>query len=376
VADSVTIHPVSKSTEVEEFIRFPFTLYRDDPHWVPPLLSERRAFLDPKKNPVFEYARIQLFLARRNGKTVGTIAAIRNDRYGEFHPEDRDVGFFGLYEAENDPVVAQALFDTAAKWLRGEGAGRMRGPTNFTTNDVLGVLIEGFDDDPAVLMPYNPPYYATQFEACGFRKEKDLYALEVVSAGSFPALDAAVAKLKERGTCVLRPINLKKWNQELEFVRRCYNESWAKNWGFVPWTDRELAAIAKELKPLVDTRFAYVGEVDGEPVGISIAIPDANEALKLAKGRLFPIGLLRILWKIKVERCNRVRVMALGILPKYRRLGLHALFIHRTIENGRRLGYKGAEVGWILEDNEAMLRALRDVNARRTKVFRVYERGI
>jgi GNAT superfamily N-acetyltransferase len=210
------------------------------------------------------------------------------------------------------------------------------------------------DDDPAILMPYNPPYYADQFDAFGLSKVKDLFALEVRADEYAGQLDKLADKLLARGRIAIRPVNLRRWHEELEFVRRCYNEAWARNWGFVPWTDRELAAIAKELKPLIDPRLAFVGEVDGQQAAISIAVPDANEALKLAQGRLLPLGLAKILWRVKVVGCRRMRVLALGVLPKYRRLGLDALLIQRTIQNGIPLGYERAEVGWILEDNEAI----------------------
>jgi GNAT superfamily N-acetyltransferase len=252
----------------------------------------------------------------------------------------------------------------------------MRGPTNFTTNDVVGLLVEGFDDDPTILMPYNPPYYAEQFDAFGLSKVKDLFAVALRAEEYGGQLDKLAEKLLARSHVAFRQIDLRRWHEELGFLRRCYNEAWARNWGFVPWTDRELAAIAKELKPLIDPRLAFVGEVDGQPAAISIAVPDANEALKLARGRLFPLGLAKILWRVKVVGCRRLRVMALGVLPKYRRLGLDALLIQRTIRRGITLGYEGAEAGWILEDNEAMLSWLEHIKVRRTKVYRVFDKAL
>jgi GNAT superfamily N-acetyltransferase len=225
-------------------------------------------------------------------------------------------------------------------------------------------------------MPYNPPYYADQFGAFGLAKVKDLFAFEVRADDYKGELEALARKVLQRGRVKVRPVDLKRWHEELAFVRHCYNEAWADNWGFVPWTDRELAALAKELKPLIDPRFALVGEVDGKSAAILIAVPDANEALKLAGGHLFPFGLLKILWKIKVRGCERMRVLALGVLPEYRRLGLDGLLIQRTIANGIPLGYRRAEVGWILEDNESILQPLTHIPARRTKVYRVYDRGL
>jgi GNAT superfamily N-acetyltransferase len=372
----LTVQPANSPADIEQYIRFPFELYRGFPHWVPPLLMERRDFLNPRKNPVYEYAEVQPFLARRESSVVGTITALKNPRFGEFHPRDGHIGFFGLYECERDPETSHALFNAAAEWLKARGLSVMRGPTNFTTNDVLGLLVEGFDEDPAILMPYNPQYYAEQFEAFGLSKVKDLFALEVRADDYRGQLEPLARKVSDRGRVTVRPVDLKRWHEELAFVRHCYNEAWADNWGFVPWTDRELEVLAKELKPLIDPRLALVGEVDGEPAAILIAVPDANEALKLARGRLFPLGLIKILWRLKVAGCQRVRVLALGVLPKYRRLGLDGLLIQRTIENGIPLGYRRAEVGWILEDNEAILQPLTHIDARRTKVYRIYDRAL
>jgi len=371
--DDLTVRPVSQSADVEDFIRFPFRLYDADPHWCPPLLTERRDFLDPRKNPVFEYARIQLFLACRGLEVVGTIAAVHNTRYGEFHPEEQHVGFFGLFECVQDQTVAEALFSAAAEWVKGEGKSVMRGPVNLTTNDIVGLLVDGFDDDPTIMMPYNHPYYAGQFESAGFAKAKDLFAFSLTERNYKGQIDAVVDKLQARGHIKIRPIDLGRLHQELEFVRSCYNSAWAKNWGFVPWTDRELAFIAKELKPLVDPRFAFVAEVDGQPAGFSISIPDANQAIKLARGRLFPLGLLRILWKLKVQKCTRLRTIAMGVLPEHRRRGIDVILVHHLIRNS--VG-TGSEMGWVLEDNEPMLSMLRRLGAEQTKTYRVYDRQI
>ena len=376
LTEGLTVRPTASPGDIEQYIRFPFEIYRGSPHWVPPLLMERRDFLNPRKNPVYEYAEIQPFLARRGSKVVGTITALKNTRFGEYHPRDGHIGFFGLYECARDAEASRALFSAAAEWLEARGLSVMRGPTNFTTNDVLGLLVEGFEEDPAILMPYNPPYYADQFEAFGLAKVKDLFAFEVRADDYKGELEALARKVLHRGRVKVRRVDLKRWHEELAFVRHCYTEAWADNWGFVPWTDRELAVLAKELKPLIDPRFALVGEVDGKAAAILIAVPDANEALKLAHGRLFPFGLVKILWRIKVKGCERMRVLALGVLPEYRRLGLDGLLIQRTIANGIPLGYRRAEVGWILEDNEAILQPLTHIHARRTKVYRVYDRAL
>jgi GNAT superfamily N-acetyltransferase len=374
--DGFRIQRVSRPAEVEAFIRFPFRLYGSAPHWSPPLLKERRDFLDPRKNPVFEYARIQLFLGLRGSEVVGTIAAIHNGRYGEFHLEERHVGFIGLFECVRDQTVADALFSAAAEWLKGEGKTVVRGPVNLTTNDVVGLLVDGFDDDPTILMPYNHAYYAGLFEASGFSKAKDLFAFSLTKRTYDGQLDGVAAKLQARGRIQVRPVDLRRWHQELEFVRSCYNVAWAKNWGFVPWTDRELAFIAKELKPLIDPSLTFVAEVNKQPAGFLIAVPDANEAIKLARGRLFPFGLLRILWKLKAGKCSRLRTIAMGVLPEQRRRGIDTLLVHHLIRNAVAQGYAVSEMGWILEDNQAMLAPLRRLGAERTKTYRVYDRHV
>jgi GNAT superfamily N-acetyltransferase len=370
------VQAVASSTDLDAFIQFPYRLLRAESHWVPPLLMERRDFYDPKKNPLYEYAQIQLFTARRGAEVVGTIAAVRNDRYGQFHPDDAGVGFFGSYDCVPEQAVADALFGAAGAWLKLQGKDVMRGPVNMTTNDVVGLLVDGFGDDPALMMPYNPTYYGAQFEAAGFRKAKDLFAFALTTKEYRGRLEQVSAKLAERGRVKIRPVDLGRWKAELEFVRACYNEAWASNWGFVPWTDRELDFIAKELKPLIDPRLAFMVEVNGAPAGFCISVPDANEAIKLARGRLFPLGLLKLLWKLKVSKCSRLRTIAMGVLPKYRKRGLDALLVQHLVENAILTGYGGSEMGWILEDNLPMLSALEQIQARKTKTYRVYDRDI
>jgi len=371
-----TTRTVDNAKDLEAFIGFPYRLHRLETHWVPPLLLERQEFLDPKKNPVFEYAQVQLFLAERGGEVVGTIAAVRNDRYAQFHPEEAHVGFFGLFECVPDQDAADALFAAAGAWLRAQGKTVARGPVNLTTNDVLGVLVDGFDDDPTMMMPYNPAYYGGQFEAAGFVKTKDVYAYALGTEEYRGQFDQVSQQLLAKGKVKIRPFDLSRWDEELAFVRSTYNVAWAKNWGFVPWTDRELAFIAKELKPLVDPRLTYVAEVNGVPAAFLIALPDANEALKLAKGKLFPLGLLKILWKLKVTKCTRLRTIAMGVLPQYRRRGLDACLVYELSRTAKTLGYWGSEMGWILEDNGPMLAHLDQIGARRTKTYRIYDRAV
>jgi GNAT superfamily N-acetyltransferase len=223
------------------------------------------------------------------------------------------------------------------------------------------------------MMPYNHAYYGGQLESAGLTKAKDLFAFSLTESNYKGQIDEVAERLQARGRIKIRPIDLARLHRELEFVRTCYNSAWAKNWGFVPWTDRELAFIAKELKPLVDRRFAFVAEIDGKPAGFSISIPDANQAIKLARGRLFPFGLLKILWKLKVRKCSRLRTIAMGVLPEHRRRGIDVILVHHLIRNS--VG-TGSEMGWVLEDNEPMLSMLRRLGAEKTKTYRVYDRPV
>jgi GNAT superfamily N-acetyltransferase len=286
------------------------------------------------------------------------------------------VGFFGSFECVPDQTVADALFAAAGAWLKQQGKTVMRGPVNLTTNDVIGLLVDGFGDDPTIMMPYNPPYFAGLFEAAGFTKAKDVFAFTLTTEEYRGRLDHVTARLAGSGRFKIRPVDLKRWKSELEFVRTCYNEAWANNWGFVPWTDRELDFVAKGLKPLVDPRLAFVGEIDGVPAGFAISVPDANQAIKLANGRLLPFGLLKILWKLKVSKCTRIRTIAMGVLPRYRKRGLDAFLVRHLVESAIEMGYGGSEMGWILEDNLPMLSALDHLSARKTKTYRVYDRTV
>jgi len=374
VSGSVQVRPASGPGDIEAFIRFPYALHADSPHWVPPLLMERRDFMNPRKNPLYEYATVMPFLAFRDGRVAGTIAAVDNARYREYHPEEAHVGFFGLFECGNDPETAGALLDAASAWLSERGYATARGPVNLTTNDIIGVLVDGYDQDNAIMMPWNPPYYADLLEGAGFAKAKDVHAYYLATADCGERLDRIAARLERGGAVRIRRLEMKRWRQELEFVRETYNRAWAGNWGFVPWTDRELEFIATELKPLVDPRFAFVGEVGGAPAGFIVSVPDANEALKLAKGRLLPTGLLKILWKLKVSRCKSLRTMIMGVLPEHRNRGLDLLMIQHTVRGAREVGYHGSELGWILEDNRALLGPLEQLGSKRTKSYRIYDR--
>ncbi|WP_426752178.1 N-acetyltransferase [Myxococcus sp. Y35] len=373
----VQVTPVRGEAERMQFIRLPYALYKNDPHWVAPLEMERRDFLDPKKNPFFEYGEVELFLARRGTELVGRIAAIRNPRHMEIHGTKE--GFFGLFECVNDAGIARALLDAAASWLRQRGMNAMLGPANFSSNQDWGLLIEGFDSPPAVMMPHNPPYYLPLLEACGLTKAKDLYAFELSSSAQPPEKVVRISeKIRQREGVIVRPVDMKNLDAEVKRIRDIYNSAWEKNWGFVPFTDAEFDHLAKELKTVVRPELALMAEVQGEPVAFSLTVPDANQAIRAANGRLttfgLPIGLVKL--ALASRRINRLRLIILGIKEGYRRRGLDAILYLDTLRTAKRLGYVGGEISWTLEDNHLVNRAIESMGAQRSKTYRVFQRAL
>jgi GNAT superfamily N-acetyltransferase len=332
---------------------------------------EEKKRIDPRQNPFFGHGSVQLYLAYKDGVPAGRIAAIENTLHNEFH-EDR-VGFFGMFESIEDREVAGALIEQAAEWVREKGLEVMRGPTNFSTNEECGLLVDGFDDAPYVMMTYNPPYYAELLESHGFKKAKDLLALE----GSEEVIDQRRFTLLERSIkrsgleFHIRPLDMKNFNAEVSLVRDLYNAVWERNWGFVPMTDKEVDHMAAQLKPVVDPELALIGEVNGEPVGFALALPDVNQAIRHANGKLFPFGIIKLLWHMR--RINGVRVITLGVKKEYRGTPLAPLFYKEIFERGTTKGHDHGESSWILEDNLPMISAVEKMGFKRTKTYRLYD---
>lgn len=365
--------PVTDGRGLERFIAFPYDHYRGDPLWVPPLRMDVRTLLSPKKNPFFQHAEAQCFLARNPaGRTVGRIAAIKNDAHNREH-QDR-VGFYGFFEAVNDRAVASALFDAAADWLRSRGLDTMRGPMSPSINDECGLLVDGFATPPTIMMPHNPPYYVALHEGYGFAKAKDLWVYE--GGGEAPPerylrLAQVVA---ERSRIRLRALDMTRFAAEVELVKALYNQAWEKNWGFVPLTDAEIDHLAKQLKPVVVPDLVCFAEREGQVIGFAVALPDLNVALKHnPSGRLFP-GILQILWYAR--KISRARVLLLGTIPEYRGRGVDALMYHWIWTKAVAKGYRWGEGGWILEDNVPMNNAAVQIGFRRYKTYRVYDKAL
>ena len=356
---------------LREFIEFPYSLYRGDPFWVPPLRIAVKELLNRAKHPFYANAEAEFFLARRDGRVVGRIAAILDRNHNKFHEEN--AGFFGFFESTNAPEVAAALLGAARKWVFSRGAVLLRGPVNPSTNYECGMLVDGFDSPPMVMMTYNPRYYPALMENVGLRKAKDLNAYVNTAAAVELEKIARVAdrKLAKSGVTV-RPINMKDFDGELGRIWEVYNSAWKRNWGFVPMTRDEFFLMGKEMKQILEPEFVLIGEVGDSMVGFALALPDINQALKPAGGRLFPTGLLKILYYQHLIKS--VRVLTLGVVEEYRASGLAAGFYATLFRNARKLGYDGdCEMSWILEDNILMNRSLEVMGAKRYKTYRIYE---
>jgi len=356
---------------LKEFIELPYSLYCDHAHWVPPLRIAVQELLDRKKHPFYANAEAEFFLARRDGRVAGRIAAILDRNHNQFHGEN--AGFFGFFESEDDPAVAGALLAAAREWTFQRGARVLRGPVNPSTNYECGMLIEGFDADPMIMTTYNPPYYPVLMEQAGLRKAKDLYAY----GGTAPQIDlkkierVATRALARHGVRI-RPIDMKNFNADVLRVWEIYNSAWKRNWGFVPMSRDEFFQMGKEMKQILKPELVLIAEVKDRVVGFALALPNLNHALKKANGRLVPTGLLKILYYQRLT--TDVRVIALGVAEEYRTTGVAAGFYATLVRNALKLGYDGeCEMSWILEDNVLMIRSAELMGVRRSKTYRIYE---
>ena len=366
------IAPVSNGRDLERFIGFPYEHYRGDPLWVPQLRMDVRTMLSPGKNPFFQHAEAQYFLARLDGRIVGRIAAIKNDAHNQTWSDK--VGFYGFFESIDDQRVANALWDAAAAWLKNRGFDTMRGPMSPSVNDECGLLVEGFDTPPTLMMPHNRPYYVGLHDRYGFVKAKDLIAYEGEGDGPPERYVRIAQRVADRGGITLRGLNMKRFTQEVDLVKALYNKAWEKNWGFVPLTEAEIDHLAKQLKPIVVPDLVVFAERAGEVVGFGVALPDLNVALKHnPSGRLFP-GILKVLWHSR--KLHRARVLLLGVIPEFRGRGIDALMYDWIWTHGAKLGFTWGEGGWILEDNAPMNNGALALGFRPYKTYRIYDKAL
>ncbi len=373
----VEVTEVVSRADRDAFIKFPWEIYRDDPVWVPPLLLERKEFLDRKKHPFYKHGDAALFLARAGGKIVGRIMASDDPNYNSLH--QTNAGCFGLFECINDPAVAAALFAAAARWLRAKGRSEIMGPIDYSTNYVCALLIEGFEHPPMLLTSHNPPYYAALIESGGFEKAMDWYAWWFSEPEKTAVrLRRIAGRFGNKLSVSIRPVNMKNPAGESRRLREIYNQAWEKNWGFVPFTPAEFDHLTKELKPIAVPEFTLIAEVGDEPAGFILCVPDINVAFKKINGRLtnygLPIGLGKLLYY--KSRIRTARLIALGVKPKYRRGGIAEMLVLRIIEDAMiKRGFSG-ELSMTLENNHLINRFLAAIGAQRYKTYRIYRRAL
>ena len=372
---SIEIRPVSSRRDLTRFIRLPWQIYRNEPHWVPPLVFERRRYLDRHRNPFFEHGEAEYLLALRDGEPVGRISAQVDRALNEHH--GNRWGLFGFFECEDDPEAAEALVGAAESWLESRGADRIVGPMSLTMNDEAGVLVEGHEHRPLIQQPWTQPYYARLLERCGLSKAMDLlmWNLEVSDRDKvMPVIFEMAERLEPDHGIVIRHMRKRDLEAEARRFVEVYNAAWSDSWGFVPMTDEEMVHAAKENRIALDENWMMVAEKDGETVGAALTVPDFNQVLAKMNGRLLPFGWLRVLTGRR--QIDRVRVGFLGVKPEYQHTGVAAGFYAEHFEMAAKTPQSGGEMGWILETNTAMNRGMEAMGGRIVKRYRIYEKEL
>ncbi|NII28652.1 hypothetical protein HB364_26450 [Pseudoflavitalea sp. X16] len=369
----VTVHA---SKQLKAFIDFPHDLYNGDANYVPELFIAQRDLLTPGKHPFHEHSKVQLFLYYKDNVICGRIAAILNNNHNHFN--NTTDGFFGFFECVNDPQIALALFDSAEQWLQAQGATTIIGPVNPSTNEPCGLLIDGFDKPPLAMMTYNKPYYTALMELATLQKKVDLlaYDIPIAEVGDRPVLleERLLTRLRQK-QITIRAVNKKDLANEARKVLEIYNAAWDKNLGFVPMTASEFNYLAKDLKMVLDEQLCLIAEHNGRQVGFALAIPDINQVLiKVRRGRLLPTGIFKLL--LGMKKVNRIRVLALGVMKDYRKLGIEACFYAALIRRANERKMSGGEASWILEHNELMNKGIERINGKVYKRYRIYEKPL
>ncbi len=371
--NDLLVKQVNAKKELKTFITLPWKVYREDPNWVPPLISEIKERLNKEKNPFFEHADMDLFLAYKNNEVTGRIAAVLDQNHNRFHNEK--IVFFGLYESLDDLSTASTLLERVAEWGRERDMEVLRGPMSLSMNDECAFLLEGFDSPPVIMMPYNPPYYIELMEKCGMVKAKDLYAFYMTrDHDTVQKVNAIVERAREQLQIKPRKINMKKLDEEAKRIQHIYNQAWEKNWGFVPWTQLEMDYMVNKLKQFADPNLIIIAEDEKEPVGFAFGLPNYNEVLRKMNGRITPLSILKFL--IYRKKIKGMRGMVFGVIKKYRQTGLSYLLYSELERNALEQGYEWGETSWQLEDNEAINRFVESVGGRVYKKYRIFEKKI
>ncbi len=374
----IAVRPVRSKKDLKKFVLFPWSIYRNDPAWVPPLIRERLDFLNKKKNPFFEHAEGEYFLAEREGQIVGRISAQIDRLHNERHQEK--TGFFGLFESVDDPTVSGALLDEASRWLAARGMTRIRGPFNLSINEECGTLVEGFKHPPFVLTGHNPSYYPPLLEGWGLKKIKDLFCWHYDSQKPIPEAPMALAEeIRKYPGLVIREVSRKNLERDIRIILDVFNSAWSKNWGYVPLTEAEIQKSVKDLKPILEPSMILIAEVDGKPAGICLCLPNINQSIRDLNGRLFPVGFLKLLFRIKFRPPEGFRLVLLGVKKEYRGSvlgGLSVLFYVEIHKRGKLLDLKDCELSWTLEDNQKINAGIEFMGGKHYKTYRIYEKAI
>jgi hypothetical protein len=370
------VNPVNARQELRQFIRLPWSIYADDPAWVPPLILERKEHLSPH-NPYFEHARYQSWIAYRDGTAVGRISAqidqLHLDRYQE------NEGFFGMIEAEDNAETFAALLQTAEAWLRDHGMRRVLGPYNLSINQEPGLLVDGFDTPPYLMMGHARPYYGVRIEENGYQKEKDLFAYLLDAHFTAPrAMQAIIKRTRKRVT--IRSLRKSNFDEDLKLIEDIFNDAWSENWGFIPFTEAEFKQLGKDFKLVLDFEMVKIAEVDGKPAAFIVVMPNINEAIRDLNGRLFPFGWLKLLWRLKVRYPQTARIPLMGVRQQYHDSLLAAALVFMMIQAlqapAYKHGIKEVEMSWTLEDNQGINDILESLGGRNYKRYRIYSKDL
>lgn len=369
----IEIVEVESKKQVDQFINYPNQLYRDDPNYVAPLKVERREFFDLDKNPFYRFAKVKLFMAQKDGRICGRIATCVNFHHNDFQEEL--VGAFGFFDCPDDYEIASMLLKVAMITLKREGMEKMRGPLNFSTNHECGFLVDGFDSPPVVMMTYNPSYLPALAEKFGLKKIMDLLAMNFDFKEEIPPRIQKVNDYAmKKNNITVRQFNPSDFDGEVRRLRDVYNQAWEKNWGFVPMNEEEFIHTTKTMKQIYDPRLIHIAEADGKPVGFSMSLPDINQALKYLKGSLFPFGIFKLFWHTKIRnKINTLRVVTFGVIPEVKNKGVDSMVYINSYIAAKKSGYKFAEISWILETNDLMVKGAINMGGKLYKRYRITE---
>ncbi|MEX0773214.1 MAG: hypothetical protein WEB89_03880 [Balneolales bacterium] len=369
--DLISISVVENDHHFTDFLRFPHKLYKNDENWIAPLHHQQKHLVDRRKNPFYNNADADFFIAKQGDEVIGRIAAIDNKAYNRYNKTN--VGFFGFFECVNNQFAADLLFKVARDWIEERGLTTILGPTCPGMLDEIGILVDGFDKKPSIMMPYSKPWYDDLLKGAGFEKAMDLFAYTVdKDTIKLERFDRAQKIIMERMPGLkIRPMNMRNFKSEVNIIHELFNKAWANNWGFYEISKKEFESLGKELKMIMDIDIAHVAEVDGVPVGFSIALPDLNQALQHLDGSLLPTGIFKLLFYRR--KINAIRSALMGIIPEYQGRGIDALLHRQAIENGLKKGYVSSELGWLLETNTHIIRVAEKLGGSRSKTYRLYQ---